>query len=176
MNAGGESQLDCAVREVFEETGFNVRPFIDPEAPEIEVMLHGKRTRMFVATGVPEDTVFQPQTRMEIAEIRWWRLAELRDSKGASRKFALARPFLGRLTQWLAIDKKKSRRKKKGKQARAAPSKTEAGEAGKRATAVPSKGDGAKAKTRAKEAVAKAGKPFALDRARVMMAYDGALV
>jgi mRNA-decapping enzyme subunit 2 len=66
-----EADLDCAVREVYEETGFDlgaaglVRP--EKELKKIPVSMREQEMVLYVIRGVPEDTHFEPRTRKEIS-------------------------------------------------------------------------------------------------------------
>lgn len=66
-----EKDLDCAVREVYEETGFDARQAgVVPEDLEvkfIEVTMREQNMRLYVFRGIPMDTDFQPRTRKEIS-------------------------------------------------------------------------------------------------------------
>lgn len=66
-----EPDLDCAIREVWEETGYDIREAgLVPEpdqAHSINVTMREQHLRMFVFRGVPTDTFFEPKTRKEIS-------------------------------------------------------------------------------------------------------------
>ena len=66
-----ETDLDCAIREVYEETGYDLASAgIVPEesdAKSIEVTMKGQHLKMYVFRDVPMDTVFQARTRKEIS-------------------------------------------------------------------------------------------------------------
>lgn len=61
-----EKDANCAIREVLEETGFDIEPLLD-ESHYVERTIRGQRVRLFVVPGVPDDAVFVPQTRKEIS-------------------------------------------------------------------------------------------------------------
>lgn len=48
-----------------EETGFDITPYLH-EHEYVERTIKGQRIRLYILTGVPEDTKFVPQTRKEI--------------------------------------------------------------------------------------------------------------
>lgn len=66
-----EKDLDCAIREVYEETGFDIRAagLVPPEenAKYIQVSMREQDMRLYVFRGVPMDTHFEPRTRKEIS-------------------------------------------------------------------------------------------------------------
>ena len=66
-----EKDFDCAVREVYEETGFDVREsgLVPNEKAvfSIEFPLREQHMRMFVVRNVPMDTPFEARTRKEIS-------------------------------------------------------------------------------------------------------------
>lgn len=90
--AKGETELQAAVREVQEETGFDfstvlatgVVPFF------IDCKVVGRMSRIFVIPDVPEDTVFETQTRKEISAIEWKVIDSLPDSRGKKAADAAA--------------------------------------------------------------------------------------
>jgi len=123
-----ENDLDCAVREVYEETGFDIRAAglikADNDVKYIEVTMREQHMRLYVFRGVPMDTHFEPRTRKEISKIEWYKLSDLptlkkhrhQDSNGAetptvnANKFYMVAPFLHPLKKWIAQQKKKENR------------------------------------------------------------------
>ncbi|KAI0285322.1 DCP2-domain-containing protein [Russula aff. rugulosa BPL654] len=92
-----ESPHECAVREVAEETGYNLIGKIDPEHV-IEMEIREQQISLFVVPGIPEDSQFETKTRKEISKIEWFKLADLptwRRNKAAPGKFYLISPFIG---------------------------------------------------------------------------------
>ncbi|KAI9000317.1 DCP2-domain-containing protein [Gaertneriomyces semiglobifer] len=71
-----EPEAPCAIREVKEETGFDITSYLDENA-FVERNIKGQRIRLYICVGVPETTVFVPMTRKEIGDIRWHELASL---------------------------------------------------------------------------------------------------
>ncbi|KAF7081190.1 hypothetical protein CFC21_085160 [Triticum aestivum] len=71
-----EEDHTCAVREVLEETGCDVSKLLKMD-DHIEVSIGQQRVRLYIITGVKEDTVFAPQTKKEISEISWHRIDDL---------------------------------------------------------------------------------------------------
>ncbi|KAK6056641.1 Dcp2, box A domain protein, partial [Cooperia oncophora] len=74
----GEEPRSCAVREVFEETGFN---FGDhrPRGGEkkLQKFLNETMVRLYIVPDVPTDFPFAPQTRNEIRKIQWFNVWDL---------------------------------------------------------------------------------------------------
>ena len=60
-----ENPVDCAVREVHEETGFDIRSRIN-EDEFVDFMLNEQRSRLYIIRDVPMNTKFTPLTRKEI--------------------------------------------------------------------------------------------------------------
>lgn len=73
-----ETGLQCAMREVLEETGVELSPYISPD--RIEYLEHGhfgRRWGIFLVPGIPENIKFETRTRYEISEIKWLSVSEL---------------------------------------------------------------------------------------------------
>ncbi len=81
-----ESELQAAVREVKEEIGYDISSKAD-EHNFVEV-LHLDRTKLklFFVTGVPDNTVFNTQTRKEIREIAWHNIRDILKTDGSPQK------------------------------------------------------------------------------------------
>ncbi|SPO00575.1 related to decapping enzyme [Cephalotrichum gorgonifer] len=113
-----EDDLDCAIREVYEETGFDVRAAGLVPAGEatksIEVTMRDQQIRLYVFRDVPMDTHFEPRTRKEISKIQWYHLSELpafrkkgnHDNPAGNatnaNKFYMVAPFLVPLKKWIS--------------------------------------------------------------------------
>lgn len=116
----GEPDLDCAIREVLEETGFDIREAglvpDDDKVKYIEVTMREQHMRLYVFPGVPKDTHFAPRTRKEISKIDWYKLSELPAYKknkqhdegpaANANKFYMVAPFLAPLKKWILQQKK----------------------------------------------------------------------
>ncbi|KAG0241992.1 mRNA-decapping enzyme subunit 2 [Actinomortierella wolfii] len=126
-----EPDTACAAREVWEETGFDIMPWINEEH-YVEQYMKDQRIRLYVIKGVPEDTVFVPQTRKEISKIEWHNVSDLPSSKakpvdrGAQSgkesgsevpnpkhpsRYFMVIPFVHKLKAWIAAQKKNAKRK-----------------------------------------------------------------
>lgn len=66
----GETDVECALRELEEETGFDASDLID-EDEFVERTIKGKNYKIFIIKGVPDDTKFIPKVRYEIVDIKW---------------------------------------------------------------------------------------------------------
>lgn len=69
-----EDDLDCAIREVYEETGFNLGAaglaHDRLKQKYIDVTMREQHMKLFVFRGVPKETMFLPRTRKEISVSR----------------------------------------------------------------------------------------------------------
>ncbi|MCJ1275072.1 mRNA-decapping enzyme subunit 2 [Puttea exsequens] len=117
-----EPDLDCAIREVYEETGYDIKA-ADLTGMEnekyIEMNLREQHMRLYVFRGIPMDTYFEPRTRKEISKVSWWKLADLptlkkkkqqQEGKGEdlainANKFYMVAPFLPQLKKWIGSQK-----------------------------------------------------------------------
>lgn len=102
-----EEDHTCAVREVLEETGFDVSKFLNNDE-YIEMIFGQQRVRLYIVAGVKDDTAFAPLTKKEISEIAWHRLDELQPanndviSRGITGlKLYMVAPFLASLEAWI---------------------------------------------------------------------------
>ncbi|MCJ1228085.1 mRNA-decapping enzyme subunit 2 [Toensbergia leucococca] len=121
-----EKDLDCAIREVYEETGYDIKGAGLAEDDEntkfIEVTMREQHMRLYVFRGVPMDTRFEPRTRKEISKIQWYNLSELptlkkqkhqQEGRGEdlavnANKFYMVAPFLVPLKKWIIQQKKQN--------------------------------------------------------------------
>ncbi|ROW12114.1 hypothetical protein VMCG_00379 [Cytospora schulzeri] len=121
-----EDDLTCAIREVYEETGFDVeKAGLVPEHRSVKYFEHiirEQHLRYYVIPSVPMDYKFAPRTRKEISDIRWYKLADLpgrpkkrpgQDTTAAATnasRFYMVAPFIEPLNRWV---KQQLKRKEK---------------------------------------------------------------
>ncbi|XVF23632.1 hypothetical protein REPUB_Repub13aG0056000 [Reevesia pubescens] len=103
-----EEDHACAIREVLEETGFDVSGLLNKDE-YIEVIFGQQRVRLYIIAGVKDDTAFAPLTKKEISEIAWHRLDDLQPatneviSRGITGlKLYMVAPFLASLKSWIS--------------------------------------------------------------------------
>jgi mRNA-decapping enzyme subunit 2 len=65
-----EDPAHCAIREVYEETGYDITKLINPNE-YIELVINLQYTRLYLVPDVPQKTVFEPKTRNEIKCCKW---------------------------------------------------------------------------------------------------------
>lgn len=88
-----ESDLHCAAREVKEEIGFDILPYAN-EKLFIAKNANGQTTKLFIVAGVPENTLFETQTRNEVDQICWHKVDSLGSCNAAvPRKTQLVQVF-----------------------------------------------------------------------------------
>jgi len=110
-----EPPSQCAVREVMEETGFDISDYLE-EDEWLEMNINDHTVRLYLIPGVSETTQFQTTTRCEIKDIRWFEIASLPTSKTdqackaklglAPSSFFMVVPFLRELKLWLKLKEK----------------------------------------------------------------------
>ncbi len=116
-----EDDLTCAIREVYEETGYDLEASglvpEDRNVKYLEITMREQQIRLYVFRNVPMDTCFEPRTRKEISKISWWRLSELpafrkkgrpeqQEAAVKENKFYNVAPFLVPLRKWIIEQKK----------------------------------------------------------------------
>ncbi|KAL8830611.1 MAG: hypothetical protein Q9191_001336 [Dirinaria sp. TL-2023a] len=127
-----EPDLDCAIREVYEETGFDLREAglvaEEENMKYIEITMREQHMRLYVFRDVPMNTQFEPKTRKEISKIQWYKLSELptlkkgknqHEGKGEdlannANKFYMVAPFLVPLKKWISQQRKLDRHRNSG--------------------------------------------------------------
>lgn len=92
-----EDYFSCAIREVAEETGFDVLSSSAKGDPSLFLFARVRRKEcyMFIFSGVPEDFQFKPQTRKEVSAIQWEYVSKITRSYPFSS--STIHPFLGYL-------------------------------------------------------------------------------
>ncbi|KAL0029326.1 hypothetical protein WJX79_010455 [Trebouxia sp. C0005] len=106
-----EADADCAVREVLEETGFDVGSRLKSH-DYIEIHMQEKRSRLYIIQGVNESTPFAPIARKEIGALAWHVVNELPMTKeqsamvyhteeGTRHKFFRVYPYIKQLRRWI---------------------------------------------------------------------------
>ncbi|KAJ1651835.1 mRNA-decapping enzyme subunit 2 [Dispira simplex] len=123
----GEDEANCAIREVMEETGFDIGPYLN-KRDYLELVVTRQKVRLYLITGIPESTQFLPKTRKEISRIEWCWLRDLpvnqsrkhragaqsppamvpdgetgeKDTSSQQKRFFLIMPFIPLLLKWVA--------------------------------------------------------------------------
>ncbi|KAI4477033.1 PREDICTED: m7GpppN-mRNA hydrolase [Polistes canadensis] len=113
-----EDPSHCAVREVLEETGFDISNLINKDE-YIESVINDQIVRLYVISGVQKDTKFQPKTRKEIKNVEWFSLVDLPSSKKdmtpklkmgvGPNAFFMVVPFVKKMKRW--VQEKQQREK-----------------------------------------------------------------
>ncbi|KAJ7786298.1 Dcp2, box A domain-containing protein, partial [Mycena metata] len=114
----------CAIREVLEETGYNLASQLNKD-DVIEMSIKEQKISLYIVPGVSEDYPFKTKTRKEISvrdrrlvecvlpesnepcgiqKIEWFKLTDLptwKRNKAAPGKFYLISPFIGALKAFI---------------------------------------------------------------------------
>ncbi len=106
-----ETETTCAAREVKEEIGFDISPYLNPKH-YLKMQFNEQVVTLYIVSGVPENTKFHPETRKEVSAIEWHSLDEIVHSrspanpKKCSNKYWIISSFIPRLKKWLAKNQK----------------------------------------------------------------------
>lgn len=96
-----ETDMECAIREVREETSFDARNYVN-ENDVLERTIGGKNFRIFLARNVPENFNFEPLVRCEIADIKWFNIKTLRKSVRTNHtKYYVVNAMMEPLVGWI---------------------------------------------------------------------------
>ncbi|CAI4050197.1 hypothetical protein N7582_004855 [Saccharomyces uvarum] len=96
-----ENDIDCCIREVKEEIGFDLTDYID-ENQFIERNIQGKNYKIFLISGVSEIFNFKPQVRNEIDKIEWFDFKKMSKTLYKSNvKYYLINSMMRPLSMWL---------------------------------------------------------------------------
>ncbi|KAI9671432.1 MAG: mRNA-decapping enzyme subunit 2 [Alyxoria varia] len=124
-----EKDIDCAVREAYEETGYDLKAagLVRDESmmKYIEVSMREQHMKLFVFRGVPMSTHFEARTRKEIGKIQWYKLSSLpgyqKKKNGKpihhgeevlnANKLYMVAPFLMPLKKWIGQHRREDARK-----------------------------------------------------------------
>uniref|UniRef100_A0A8D9BUW4 m7GpppN-mRNA hydrolase n=2 Tax=Cacopsylla melanoneura TaxID=428564 RepID=A0A8D9BUW4_9HEMI len=107
-----ELPINCAIREVLEETGFDSSRLISEDS-YLESTYNDQLTRLYLIPGVPFDFKFSPKTRNEIKSCQWFPIGELPSSRKevktvningltlGTNAFFMIRPFIKRIKRFV---------------------------------------------------------------------------
>lgn len=88
----------CAIREVLEETGFDISHLID-KTEYLEHYFNDQLIRLYIITGVQPNVKFHPKTRKEIKSIEWFAVSSL----PLGRKDQVSKTNLGPISLFMVI-------------------------------------------------------------------------
>lgn len=113
-----EPPRDAAIRETFEETGFDFGIHSEREK-RFQRFINDGMVRLYLVKNVPKDFNFAPQTRKEIRKIEWFKINDLPTDKTdelpaylQGNKFFMVMPFVRDIQVFIQKEKDKIRRKK----------------------------------------------------------------
>ncbi|CAO1396439.1 unnamed protein product [Diamesa hyperborea] len=107
-----EEEYKCAIREVYEETGFDSSHLINPKEFIESNSINFQYTKLYIVKDVPLDTKFAPKTRNEIKECSWFVVDELPTNRNdecymkdnrkiRANSFYMIIPFIKHLKKWI---------------------------------------------------------------------------
>ncbi len=109
-----ETESKCAIREVLEETGYDISDTLCDEE-YLQININDQTIRLYLITGVSKEVKFEPKTRREIKEVRWFAIDELPVHRKDNRtkfnlgyspnSFFMVIPFVKALKKWISQKK-----------------------------------------------------------------------
>jgi mRNA-decapping enzyme subunit 2 len=107
-----EDPVKCAIREVYEETGFDCGHLINGNCYVEGQTSNFHFSRLYIVNNVPIDTKFCPRTRNEIKDCSWFTIDQLptnRNDEGyvkdqrriRANSFYMILPFISKLKIWI---------------------------------------------------------------------------
>lgn len=104
-----EDDIECCIREVKEEIGFDITDYIDSNQ-FVERNIQMKNYKIYLVKDVPEDFDFKPQVRNEIDKIEWKDFKKVckavsrspSNHSHSSNKFYLVNSMIKPLQIWVA--------------------------------------------------------------------------
>ncbi|GFO13551.1 M7gpppn-mRNA hydrolase [Plakobranchus ocellatus] len=122
----GELPAQCAIREVLEETGFDITQYLVPDE-YLERVSNEQTSLLYIIPGISIDTIFLPKTRREIRDIQWFPIdtlpsyrgdQTLKEAVGQNLNLYTVLPYIKHLKIWIkthlesgSSNKSKSRQK-----------------------------------------------------------------
>lgn len=111
-----EDPVKCAIREVYEETGFDCSHLINPNDFVEGQTSNYQYSRLYIVKNVPIETKFCPRTRNEIKDCSWFKIDLLptnRNDDGYIREqrkirpnsFYMILPFISKLKHWIMTER-----------------------------------------------------------------------
>lgn len=115
-----ETLMNCAIREVHEETGYDCSEHIYEDVA-IDRKIFETSCRLFIVTDVEMDYAFHPHVRNEIRSIQWFLVNELpmrpvkksaseQQQPNFSAKFYTVYPFVPLIRKWIERERKHRRK------------------------------------------------------------------
>lgn len=103
-----EDDVDCCIREVKEEIGFDLTDYIDDDQ-FIERNISAKNYKIYLIKNVPENFNFEPQVRNEIEKIKWFDFKTVTKniyrSNNNSFKYYLINSMIRPISMWVRHQK-----------------------------------------------------------------------
>lgn len=125
-----ESEMVCAAREVKEEIGFDISPYLNSKN-YLKMHFNEQVVTLFIVSGVPENTKFHPETRKEVSAIEWHSIDEIVNARSPSNpkkcasKYWIISSFMPRLKKWLAKNPESNNNKNHSSKRKLSPKSSE---------------------------------------------------
>jgi len=96
-----EAEHECAIREVLEEIGLDLRMYLDTSQFLEHSYGRGTTMKLFLTHGVDESVHLETRTKKEIGAIVWHPLSELgTESTKKDKDYWIVQQLIGRIKKW----------------------------------------------------------------------------
>lgn len=105
-----EAEHECAIREVLEEIGLDLRPYLDTAQFLEHSYGRGTSMKLFLTWGVETSVHLETRTKKEIGAIVWHPLSELgTEATKKDKDFWLVQQLIGRIKKWAGEKRKEAK-------------------------------------------------------------------
>jgi len=104
----GENQASCAIREMFEETGFDITELLNEKEYIFLEGIDDKYLKLFVIPNIDETIEFKPTVPLEVKEVKFYSIKEIeKKCRKQTKTVVLALKLLiGAIQAWIRKKKK----------------------------------------------------------------------
>lgn len=103
----GETEIECAIREVYEEVGIDITNSINDKEYLFIEGVDEKYLKLFVIASLDESIQMKPTVSYEIGEVKFYPISELENHcQKKDKVLKQVQQFLGPISKWIRKKKK----------------------------------------------------------------------